>query len=333
MKLRHWLLIAVGFGLILGAVYLAKASPMEAVKTLFNGTLGSASAFSGTLRETTPLLLSGIAVFIALQAGLFNIGVEGQLIVGAMTSAAIGLKYPGPLGVALALLGAAAIGALWALPAGIIKAFRGGHEVITTIMLNNIAVYVTNAIVAGPLRDPNQQSPSTPRLSDQTQLPFLFKNQVLGISSGILLGIILLLLFAYWLKNFVGGYELRAVGANRRAASLAGVATKKTIVWSMVVSGAVAGLAGGVQVLGYTGRFYSDFSPGYGFNALGVALLAGSSALAILPAAFFFGMLTKGSAALQILGIPKGMSFVVLGTLVAVFAAIRYRKMSVEVED
>ena len=330
MKIRHWLLATAGLGLILGALYLAKVSPLEAARTLFQGTLGSASAFSGTLRETSPLLIAGIAVFIALRAGLFNIGAEGQLVVGALTSAALGLRFPGPVGLILGMIGAAIVGALWALPAGLIKAYRGGHEVITTIMLNSVAVFVTNAIVAGPLRDTSQESPTTRMLSDQTRLPWLFKSPALEISSGVLLGLVLLIAFASWLKSYVSGYELRAVGANRRAATLAGIATKKTIVWSMTASGAVAGLAGGVQVMGYTGRFYSDFSPGFGFNALGVALLAGGSALAILPAAFFFGMLAKGSAALQILGVPKGTSFMVLGVLITVFAAVRYRKASME---
>jgi simple sugar transport system permease protein len=313
-------------------MYMAHAGPWEALKVLFHGSLGSASAFSGTLRETTPLLLCGIAVFIGLKAGLFNIGVEGQLIVGAMTSAAIGLRFPGPAGVLLAILGATVIGALWALPAGIIKAYRGGHEVITTIMLNNVAIYVTNAIVAGPLRDTTQESPTTRILNEHTRLPFLYKTPVLEVSSGILFGVILLVLFARWLNRYVSGYELRLAGANGRAARLAGVNTRKSIVYSMAVSGAIAGLAGAVQVLGYTYRFYSDFSPGYGFNALGVALLAGGSVLAILPAAFFFGILTKGSSALQLLGIPKGSSFIVLGLLVAVFAALRYRKITGEVE-
>ncbi|HEY3780195.1 MAG TPA: ABC transporter permease [Fimbriimonadaceae bacterium] len=338
MKLRHLLLIVAGIVSLYALLLLTNVNPGDAGHRLVKGTLGldmvnghlsfvSANAISGTLRETCPLLIAGIAVFIALQAGLFNIGVEGQLIVGALTCAAIALRIPGIPGIVLGTIGAVIMGAVWALPAGLIRAYRGGHEVITTIMLNSVAIYVTNGIVSGPLKDVKQESPTTPTLADSSRLPFLYNTSNAQISSGILIGLLLLVAFAFWLRRFVSGYELRAVGSNPVAAKLAGVKTAKTIVMSMVVSGGIAGLAGAVQVLGYTFRYYQDFSQGYGFNALGVALLAGSNPLGIIPAAFFFGLLTKGSSALQVLGIPKDSGFVVLGLLIIVFATIRYRKL------
>jgi simple sugar transport system permease protein len=325
------LLIAAGAGIILLALIVAGVNPLSAGQTLFHTTLGSANGFSETLKQTTPLLIAGIAVYLALQAGLFNIGVEGQLLMGALACAYVGLKIPGPLGVVLGILAAMVVGSLWALPAALIKAYRNGHEVITTIMLNNIALFITTAIVAGPLKDPGQQSPTTALLSDSTRLPWLYSSLTMQLSSGILIGLAVLFGFRFWLKRTVAGYELRAVGFNPRAAKLAGVSTTRVILWSMAASGAIGGLAGAVQVLGYEGRFYSDFSPGYGFNALGVALVSGSNPVGIIPAALLFGILNHGSAALQIQGVPHGTSYVILGIVIIVFAALRYRRLTSEV--
>ncbi len=310
---------------LLAALILAKASPVTAGLTLVHGSLGSPAAIGGTLRETTPLLIAGLAVFLALRAGLFNIGVEGQLLVGALACSLTALRFPGPLGIALGIALACATGAAWALPAGLIRAYRNGHEVITTIMLNTVAVYLTDYLVEGPCKLAGQGEPTTANLSAATRLPPIFSSGNLQISSGLVAGILVALGLAFWLKRTVAGYELQAVGANPVAARFAGVDPKRVIVRSMLVSGAIAGLAGAVQVLAYEGRFYEGFSPGYGFDALGVALLCGGSALAILPSSLLFGILAKGGTALQIEGIPKGITTVVLGLMIVIAAAIRYR--------
>jgi len=326
MKFRV-LWLALGAVAILALAIIASGvSPVDAGAKLIQGSLGSKGAIGGTLRETTPLLLAGIAVFLALRAGLFNIGVEGQLVMGAATAAWVSLSIPGPLGMVLAVLAGACAGAVWALPAGWIKAYRGGHEVITTIMLNNIAGFVTTALVAGPLRDPKQESTTTAKLAAESMLPNLFESPPLRISSALILGLILLTLLALWLKRSVAGFELSLTGANIKAAELAGVNTRRTIVQAMLVSGAIGGFAGAIQVLAYEGRFFSGFSPGYGFDALGVALLAGGSAFALIPSSLLFGILAKGGTSIQIIGVPKGITLVVLGLVILVFASVRYRK-------
>lgn len=316
-------------GVLAGLLALANVSLVAAAQALFNGSLGSGSAISGTLRETTPILITGAAVYLALQAGLFNIGAEGQFLVGALACAVIGLQIGGAIGVLFGIVGGAITGSLWSLPAGLIRACRGGHEVITTIMLNSVAAFIATALASGPFKDPGQQSPTTASLADSTRLPWLYQNGSLQLSSALLLAVLLVVGMAFWLKRFVSGHELRLVGANPRAASFAGVSARATIVKAMLVSGAIAGFGGAVQVLAYEGRFYSDFSPGYGFIALGVALLAGRSVLAVVPAALFFGVLNHGSASLQLLGVPKGIVFVVLAALIVVFGAVRYRTVSV----
>lgn len=315
-----------GLTLLWAAIFAAGAQPLEALQTLLKGSLGSPAAISGTLRETTPLLIAGIAVYLALRAGLFNIGVEGQFTVGACAAAAIALRLPGAVGLLLGCVSGMLAGALWAYPAGWIRAYRGGHEVITTIMLNNVAAFLTTALVAGPLKDPSQESTTTANIADATKLSHLYHSGPWTINTGLLIGIVGAIALAWWLKKTVAGYELRAVGANPTAAATAGIDAKRVMLGAMVASGAIGGLAGAIQVLAFQHRFYAGFSSGYGFDALGVALLAGPAAIGLLPGAFLFGILAKGSTQLQLLGIPKGITGVVLAILVVIAAAIRYRK-------
>jgi len=320
-------LITGALAILAGALLVAHESPLVCLQTLIHGSLGSPVAIGGTLRETTPLLIAGLAVFIALRAGLFNIGVEGQLLCGAAACAFVALHIPNAFGMILGLLVGMAAGALWALPAGLIKAFRNGHEVITTIMLNNVALYFTSALVSGPMKDKTQQDTATPNLAAATRMPWIYNHPPVQVNCALVLGVIVAIGMAIWLKKTVAGYELQAVGANPTAAKFAGISTQRVTVLAMSVSGAIGGLAGAVQVLAYEGRFYADFSPGYGFDALGVALLAGTSAYAVMPASLLFGILSKGGTALQIDGVPKGITTVVLGFLILIAAVIRYRKV------
>ncbi len=318
-------LCAGAIAILVAALLLSHNNPIDAAATLVKGSLGSPTAITGTLKETTPLLIAGLAVFIALRSGLFNIGVEGQLTVGALAAAVVGLKFPGPLGIAAGTAAAIAAGALWALPAGWIRAYRNGHEVITTIMFNYLAGFLTFYLVNGVFKDPHQQEATTANLPDATRLhPW---GSAIQINPGLILGLLACIALWWWLSRTVAGYELRLTGANPIAAAFAGVKPKPTIVKAMLCSGAIAGLAGAIQVFASESRFYSDFSPGYGFDALGVALLAGTNALLLIPAGLLFGILAKGGTMLQIEGIPKGITTVILGILILLAAAFRYREV------
>lgn len=318
---------AVALGLIIGAFIFAKVSPMEAVKTLINSAFGSPAGITATLKETTPLLVAGIAVFIALKAGLFNIGVEGQLLIGAFAAAVVGHHVKGYPGIAISLLAGMAAGMLWALPAGLIKALRNGHEVITTIMLNNIAIYVTQYLAGGPFKDPESQSPRTQMIDPSVSLASIKITPSMQVNPALILGLLLVVGISVWLFRTVSGYELRATGANATAAKFAGVNAKKVIISSMCWSGAIGGLAGALQVLAYEGHYFDGFSPGYGFTSLGVALLAGNTPIGLLPSALLFGALSKGSVSMQaMLSVPKGITFVVMGLLVITYGVVRYRK-------
>lgn len=323
---KHVVLVFGAFAVIVLAIQVTGTPTGVAVKSLFEGSMGGPAAWRQTLREMTPLLLAGLAVFVALRAGLFNIGADGQLVMGSVVAAVVAQKVPGPAGIALASIAAMLAGSLWALPAGWIKAYRGGHEVISTIMLNNIAGFFTTWLVAGPLRDTRQQSPTTRVLPPSSSLPNLIDNPPFRVNTALLVGLVGVFALAVWLKKTVAGYELTATGANPTAAATAGVNVKAVTVKAMMASGALAGLAGAFLVLAFEHRFYANFSPGYGFDALGVALLSGGSPWGLVPAAFLFAIIAAGTSALQLTGVPKGLSGILLGLIIIVFASVRYRR-------
>jgi simple sugar transport system permease protein len=328
-NLQNWKvtgLCIVAIALLFLLILVAGASPVDAAAKLWDSAFGSPLKFSNTLKETTPLLLAGLAVYIALKAGLFNIGVEGQITIGALCTAIVAIPISGIPGIILGSIAGVIGGALWALPAGWLKAYRGGHEVISTIMLNNIASGLTLALVAGPLKDPGQEGTTTRDLAANTMLPNIIDTKMWQLNIALPIGIALLFLFSTWLKKSVSGYELRMVGANHQASEFAGIEVKRTIMKAMLASGAIAGFTGSILVLAFEHRFFQGMSSGFGFDALGVAMLAGTHPLAMLGSGLLFGILNKGSSAIQILGIPKGITWIVLALLIIIFAAVRYRK-------
>lgn len=329
MKVKVPILFVCGIAVILLSLVIVKANIVEAITTIFTGSLGNAAKISGTLKETTPLLILGASVYLALKAGLFNIGAEGQYLVGGCFGSFAMIAIGGPLGVAVGCVVGMITGALWAFPAGVIKAYRNGHEVITTIMLNAIAINLTKALVAGPFKGKDQLTPSTSVMPINTQLTPLITIGKLEIPQAFVIGILVVVALSYWLNKTVAGYELKASGANPTAAQFAGVKTKQVTVKAMLMSGALAGLAGSLQVAQFEHRFYDGFATGYGFDALGVALLAGSNPFFLLLSSFFFGALNKGGTALAILGINKGITMVVLAVVIVMFAAVRYGKKQV----
>jgi len=325
MNWRLSTLIVLMAVLIYVLLSLGKGSPADVVSELLKGSIGSPRSLTLTLKETTPLLLMGLGVFIALRAGMFNIGMEGQFILGAFVAALVPLKVPGVAGVILGVLAGVLAGGLLALPAAWIRVKRGGHEVITTIMLNNIAIFVTKALAGGPFRSATEQDPRTTALAESSMISPLVHSGAFKLFPAIVLGVLLVVGFWIWLTRTVKGFELSAVGDGRTAAQFAGVDATKTMMRAFLISGALGGFAGAMQVFCHEGQFYDGMSPGYGFDALGVALLAGSNPLGLLPAAAVFGLLGQGQSSLSALGFSKGLTSVLLGCLIIVFAAVRYR--------
>lgn len=325
-------------GLLLILLILAGVKPFEVFKSIIEGSLGidfdggfrGWGPLSGTLRRSVPLIITGLAVYIALQAGLFNIGAEGQLRVGgiAAVAAALFLGIGGTGGILVASVAGMLGGLLWALPAGIIKVWRGGHEVITTIMLNNIAGHFTKYLISGPMQAKAGGEATTALLPPDIRIATLgTAGKSLVIYPALFLGIAFCTVGTWWLLKTAGGYELRATGANATAARFAGVKTKKVLLWAMCASGAIAGLAGAMHALGQEHRFNEGFSPGFGFDSLGVALLAGRTPLGVIPAAILFAAIDQGAVRAQVQdGLPKEISAVIQGLIILCVAIVRWRK-------
>ena len=285
-------LVALLFGGI--AIALIGQSPLEAYKALWEGSVGTPDAWARTLGQATPLLLTGTAVAVGLSVGLFNIGAEGQLAVGGLVGALVGASVPGSFAVLLGLLGGALGGAVGAWLPAWLKLRRGAHEVITAILLNYIARNLTRWLATVPLKDPGGQAPQTAEV--HAALPRLFPGH--DVHVGLLLGLLAVGSIAWALGRTVWGYETRLVGQNAEAARAAGIGVERVTLRAFLLSGALAGLAGAVVVLGVVPfrRFPADFyGIGYGFDGLAVALLAGNAPGAVLPAALLVGALGAGA--------------------------------------
>jgi simple sugar transport system permease protein len=295
-------LLALGAALIAsaGIIALAGHNPVTAFGALVEGAFGSADSLSEVAVKSCPLLLTGLAIAVSFQAGVWNIGVEGQLLMGALALAALG-SGAGPLPAAMALsvylAAAAGAGAVWAGLAGMLRLHRNVSEVISTIMLNFIALGLTSYLVQGPLMEAAGRYPQTDAIAAGLWLPRLASGY--RIHLGLVLALAIAAAIHVLLYRTVAGYEMRAAGLNPVAARLAGINVDRRILLALTLSGALAGLAGGIEVSAVTHRLYERFSPGWGFTAIAVGLLGRLSPAGIVVAAFFFGALDTGSNAMQ----------------------------------
>lgn len=299
-------------------------APWPALVALADGALGSGYAFSATIVRAVPLALTGLAVAIAFRAGLLNIGAEGQLLIGACVATAVGAVLPDTSRIiALTLmLGAGTVaGAVWALIAAELRRRYGVLEVISTIMLNFIAVYITGWLVRGPLQEPLHIYPQSEAVPLSQQLPILVANTRVHI--GVLFTVLLAIALWWWLKNTASGFRLRAVGANPFAAASTGqIQTSRVAFLAFLLSGALAGLAGSIELTGVTYALYENFSPGYGYTAIAIALLARLNPLAVLGTAFLFGVLEAGASGMQRdAGVPSVVVSVVEAALILLVVA------------
>jgi len=302
-------LLAIITAIIIGGIIIAivGGNPFAAYLGLAEGAFGSAKALSETAVWATPYIYAGLAVALAFKGGLFNIGAEGQLAVGAVVSALIGYALPGwlhtslpwfihlPLTVGLGVLG----GAIWGAIPGALKAYTGGHEVINTIMMNYIALNITSFLLNGPMRDPNplNLSAKTPDIAVSARIPPIFPG--LRVHWGFVLAL-LIAVFVWWLlQKTTLGFEIRTVGANPDAAKYAGINVKWNIILTMGISGALAGMAGVIEVTALNYRHELGFSIGYGFDAIAIALLGKNNPFGVVLAAILFGAMRNGGTRMQ----------------------------------
>jgi ABC-type uncharacterized transport system permease subunit len=274
---------------------------------VIEGALFNRQGLFDTMVAMTPLILTGLAVAIPVHGGMFNIGAEGQFVMGAIVGALAGIYLPLPpiIHPIVVLLAGFAGGMLWGAIPGILKAVLNSHEVINTIMLNFIAIYLGNYLVRGPLKDPNPSTVQTPPLLETAELPRFTELFGREIGTGRLhLGFIVALLMAfatyYFLFRTTWGFSLRTTGLNPHAAQYAGIRPKREYILAMMLGGGMAGLAGILEVQGLSNRVVTEgIASGYGFDAIAVSFLAINQPLSIIPSAFVFGVLRTGSFFLQ----------------------------------
>ncbi len=281
-----------------------------------------------TLTVATPLIFAGLGLGIGFRAGLFNIGAQGQMIIGAMLGGYIGFAYHLPVGLhlLLAVLGAVIGGALWGFIPGILKAKTGAHEVITTIMLNYVAINLIRYALRQPafLR-PGESNPRSPIVDQNAQYPLLF-GWVHDVNIRLHLGFVLALLAAWgvwWLmERSTWGFQFRSVGANPHAARTAGMSIGRSYILVLMIAGALAGLAGSAQVLGTEKALTEGIAASYGFDAITVALLGRSRPLGTVMAAILFGALRAAGPTLQVqAGLPNDIVLVIQSLIVLFIAA------------
>jgi len=334
-RFQRWVRIATPFVSVLIAVLIGSLvilasgeDPIAAFSAMFTGAFGGPRQIGETLLRATPLIFTGLAVAYGFRSGLFNIGAEGQLFLGGMAAAFVGIKVAGlPWAIAIPaiLISAFLAGAAWAFIPALMKARIGAHEVITTMMFSFIGRYLVSWIITGPFKAEGQ-IPQTPELPIMSRLPrvsevftFIPQNRA---HFGIILGVIAAVVVWWILKYTVLGFEARAVGFNPSASETGGVSVAATTIKSLCFSGALAGLAGATEVMGVHYRLFDQFSSGFGFTGIAVALLAKNNPLGVIGAAILFGALSAGAGTMQLeAGVSQKVIAIIQGTIIFLVGA------------
>ncbi|CCQ95234.1 conserved membrane hypothetical protein [[Clostridium] ultunense Esp] len=358
--------ISIILGLIVGAIVLSIAgyNPRVAYGVMLRGVFSNPKYISWTIIRSTPLILTGISVAFAFKTGLFNIGAEGQFIIGSLVATLVGYFFhlPPIIHPIVAILAGCFAGAIWGGIAGLLKSKFGINEVITTIMLNWTALYFSNFVVFWePFKRLNRDA--SERILDTASIQilgqwktseagkaFLKSNSFLRdllnppVNFGFIIAILVAILIWHILKNTTLGYQLRAVGYNRDAAEYGGININRNIILSMAIAGAISGLAGATQVLGVSKETaILATMEGYGFDGIAVSLIAASNPLGCIPAALLFGGLKYGGSKLQptigapieVINITIGVIilFVAMPKLIELIISMKGRKRGVKIED
>ncbi|NBJ68334.1 MULTISPECIES: ABC transporter permease [Clostridia] len=321
--------ISVFIGLLAGALIMLSFgyNPIQGYIALFKGAFGDLYFFGETIRQTTPYILTGLAIAFAFRVGLFNIGAEGQVIVGWLAAVWIGSTVDAPIYIhlPLALLAAAIAGALWGFIPGLLKAGLGVHEVIVTIMLNYVALYSSNAIIRNVL---TENADKTDMIAPTASLASEWLENLTYFSRmhyGIFIALVAALVMWFMIERTKLGFELKSVGYNKHASKYAGMSVKRNIILAMLISGLFAGLAGSMEGLGTYGNMTvsSGFS-NIGFDGIAVALLGANNAFGVVLAAFLFGALKVGALNMPTqAGVPNELVDIIIA-LIIFFVASSY---------
>ncbi|MDU3010132.1 MAG: ABC transporter permease [Peptoniphilus harei] len=345
MKRNRFLytVLAIILGILIGSIILlvSGTNPIEAYKVIFFGAFGKPKYISWTIVKAVPLILTGLSVAFAFNTGLFNIGAEGQYIVGSIGALVVGLlvDLPPVLHGLVALLAGALCGYIWGAIVGILKAKFEVNEVISSIMMNWIGFYLSNYLLSFPILR-NIESDNSYSIKNTASIKILgawktseagravlannkFLRDILNppVNFGIIIAIVAAIVIWYILKKTTLGYELRAVGFNQKAAEYGGISINKSIVTSMGIAGVLAGLAGAITVLGVSGNIgIMAGQEGYGFDGMAVALIAGNNPLGTIPAALLYAGLTYGGGKLTTIGTYSEVVKIIVGIMILFIA-------------
>ncbi|MFA7412599.1 MAG: ABC transporter permease [Tissierellaceae bacterium] len=287
-------------------------NPIVAYASLLKGAFSTPDNIANTLATSTQLIFTGLSVAVAFKNGFANIGAEGQLYLGAMAAAVVGIfaPLPGPMLLPMAIIMSFLVGGLYGMLPAVLRIKTGTNEVVTTLMLNYVAILFTSYLVNYPLKAPGAPIGMTNNIQTAAKLPVLYHGTRFNL--GFLIAILAAILVYFYFKNTVRGYEMRLSGQNSEFASYLGIHVDKNIILSMFISGGLAGLGGAALVLGIQYRFVQGISPGYGFDGLTIGLMANFNALAVIPFAILFGAMRSGSLTMELLtNIPSELSSVI----------------------
>ncbi|WP_379132806.1 ABC transporter permease [Paenibacillus sp. sgz500958] len=310
--------VSIFLALVLCAIFIAAngMSPFTVYEKMFRGAFGTSYGFTETLVKAIPLLLCGLGIAVAYRISVWNIGAEGQLTVGAMAATAVTIYFPGLphfWSILLMLLFGIAAGALWGLMTAVPRTHFGVNELITSLMLNYVALLALDYVVFGPWKDPKGFNfPGSPMFTAAQSLPVLGSTR---LHIGLIFGLVAVIIYYLMIRFTRWGYELKLIGANPTAARYAGIHIKRHIIIVMLISGGLAGLAGMAEVSGVTHKLMQGISPGYGYTAIIVAWLAKLNPLGLIVTSILFGGLIVGGFSVQTIGLPSSISEMLQGAI------------------
>lgn len=322
---RNMSLTALILALILGGVimFLCGYNPFEAYGAIMRGAFGGKKAVCQTLVQATPLIFAGLAYTVAKRANLINLGIEGQLYIGALGTTVVALlplNLPAAIWIPLALLCGMIAGGLYAGIVGFMKVKFGSNEVIATMMLNTIAVNFVEYAVNYPLKEEGKSIAQTAKFAEAIWLPKIVEKTQLTIA--VLIAVAACILIKLLLDRTVIGYDIKCVGQNLKASETAGIKIGRVMITAMLISGAIAGLLGGTHVMGVDRRLIAGFSSGYGFDGIAVAALAADSPVAVIFSGIIFGALRAGCMVLnRTTGVPTEFIDVIQAFIILLVAA------------
>lgn len=304
-------------------------NPVETFLALFEGAFIGKSNLSASVVLAIPLVLGGLGISLSFRCGIFNIGGEGQLYLGAFAAAWLGVHLTGLpfwLHIPICLLGSMVFGGLWALLPGYLKIRKGYNEVITSVLLNYVGLYFVNYTLSSFFKAPGALNNQSPKIQESAMLTKLLPGTELSTSLYLTLGIVVLFYFIFYKTDV--GFKLRAVGANLEAARTSGVNTRKYLLIAIITSGALAGLAGSVQVLGYQHLLVQNFSPNTGYDIISVALMGNLHPIGAALAGFLLGALRSGASVMQIMiGVPVTILYIIQGIVILSVLGFSYAKI------